>query len=464
MKSFCFLSIVILALLLLPLKASACVCGQQTPCEAFGDSTAVFIGKVMEGSEKVELRHKSDTSEINVAGNVRFAVLETFKGKLADEINLSIKSNINTSCGPYALTQGQTYLIYAYGESGKLSTGVCTRTKSIAGADEDLQFLRNLPAEGSGGKLSGSIWADKGDPETTPLSGVTVIIQNAETQPIKVVTDKEGDFELTGLKAGKYTVRPILPKFYEIEAPTEEVTVSDRGCAGVAFEAKLNGHISGRAFDVNQRPVEMMLILESADPEKKDLHVLGHSYASRNGQFEITGVPPGKYVLYYELQAEDFHNRKQYFYPGVKTQEEATVITIGLGQNLEGLNFQIPAEFVAQSIEGTVVWPDGSPAVGVEVMLLCYKNPQPGGHVLEFGPPADTTDKQGRFNLQGFKGISYWIEARGRQTSPTIKESEGMHSPARQLIVQQDMKDLKLVLSEQGFSGSCGGSLNLKRK
>lgn len=464
MKSLFLLFSVIILILFQPLKASACVCSIQKPCAAFGGSTAIFIGKVIEGSEKVEIPHKSDASEIHVAGNVRFVVMETFKGKLADEVNISIESNINTSCGPYAVTQGQTYLIYAYGEPGNLSTGVCTRTTIITKADEDLQFLRNLPAEGSGGTISGRIRADTGEPRTAPLAGVTVTIQNAETQPVKVVTDKEGYFELTGLKAGKYIVQPVLPKFYETERSRREVTVTDRGCTITGFEAKLNGRVSGRAFDINQRPADTMLILESVDPQNKRMPTLGYSYASKNGQFEITGVPPGKYVLYYELQAEDSENRQKYFYPSVKKQEEATIINIALGKSLEGIDFQIPAEFVAQSVEGIVVWPDGSPAAGVMVMLLCPQNPQPGKHVLEFAPPYDIADKQGRFKLQGFKGISYWIEARGQQTSSTKKEPESVHSPTRQFIIQQDMKDLKLILSEQGLGGDCGDSFKFRRK
>jgi hypothetical protein len=459
MKSY-FLILSIIALFLFqPLKANACTCAYFPPCEAFGASTAVFIGRVIEGSEKVEIKQNSDASVINVAGNVRLEVLETFKGKLATEVTLSVASNINTSCGPYALTQGQIYLIYAYEDSAGLSTGVCTRTTILTSANEDLQFLRNLPAEGSGGRLIGRIWVSKSDPSITPLDGVTVLIQNGESQPFKVITDKEGKFELTGLKAGKYKVELIFPKFYESERSRQEITITDRGCTSIGFEAKLNGRVTGRAFDVNKRPATMMLILESINSQTRGMSIAGFSDKSRDGQFEITGIAPGKYILYYELQAEDSQNRQKYFYPGVRKQEEATVITVNLGQKLEGFDFQIPPEFVAQSVEGVASWSDGSPAAKVDIMLLCPKNPQSGGNVLEFAPEYATTDEQGRFNLQGFKGISYWIEARGKRTSPSQQGSQALHSPSRQLMIQEDMKDVKLVLSEQGFSAGCRESL-----
>jgi hypothetical protein len=461
-KTYYFVFAILALLLFHPDNATACSCGYSDPCNAFASASIVFIGQVIEGSEKVEIQGKTDRSASHVAGKVRFTVEEVFKGALSSEVMISVSSNLNTSCGPYALIQGQKYVVYAYGDLPKLSTGVCTRTSRIVDATEDLQFLRNLPAEGTGGRLSGRLWADENKSRTTPLSNVTVIVRDAENNSIKAVTDSKGDFELTNLKPGKYTVEPVFPKYYISRPSKTEVIISDRGCTNVAFEAKLDGRITGRAFDVNNRPVSLMLILESTDPLSKSSHILGHSYEYKNGKFEITGIPPGSYYLFYKLYSEDWKNDQKYYYPGVRKPEEAKEIKVELGQQLEGIDFQVPPEFTAQVVEGVVVWPDGSPAAKVEVMLLCYENPKPNGYMLESGPPHTTTDEHGRFRLPGFKGMSYWVEARGRRKELNQEKVIELHSPARQLIIEKDLSDVKVVLSEKGGSGGCGDSLKRK--
>jgi hypothetical protein len=171
-------------------------------------------------------------------------------------------------------------------------------------------------------------------------------------------------------------------------------------------------------------------------------------------------VPPGNYWLSYELQSEGWKNKQRYYYPGVWKREEAKEIQLRLGQQLEGIDFQVPPEYQARTIEGFVVWPDGSPAAKVDLMLLCPANPRPDGFVLEFGPPHVRTDEHGRFRLTGFKGMSYWIEARGSRKGVNQERAEELHSPARQVLLEEDLLNVKVVLSEKGSTGSgCGAAL-----
>jgi hypothetical protein len=461
MKAIAIATVISALLLRQPASVSACVCAHLTPCEAFGEASAVFVGRMLSGSEKVEW-NPSDSKTSHEAGTVRFAVEETFKGSLGAEVTLSVESNKNTSCGPYGLIRRERYLVYAYGELGALSTGVCTRTELISDAYEDFQFLRSLAQPGTGGRLSGRVWADKGDGGATPLPGVTLTLQNAENQTKKVVTNEEGQFEFANLKPGKYRIEPVWPKHYTSEHPMQEVTIADRGCSTVGFEAKLDGRVDGQVLDSEGRPVSIMLHLEPVEPQKNHSSIIGHSHEDEDGLFEITGIPPGSYLLYFEFQTEGWKNNKKYYYPGVTDPKEATVIEIGLGQTVEGFDFRVPPAFKVRTIEGWVVWPDGSPAKGVEVMLLCPKSTRPDGYTLEFGPPMASTDEGGRFRLQGFKGTSYWLEARAYKHIPSNKRPVEVHSPARPLTFQEDVVGVKLVLSEDGFSAGCRESLKRK--
>ena len=75
---------------------------------------------------------------------------------------------------------------------------------------------------------------------------------------------------------------------------------------------------------------------------------------------------------------------------------------------------------------------------------------------MEFGPINTATDEQGHFRLEGLKSETYLLEARGQK--PGLKETEPiqMHSPARKLSPEGDLKNVKLKLSVPGgFGGGC---------
>ena len=77
----------------------------------------------------------------------------------------------------------------------------------------------------------------------------------------------------------------------------------------------------------------------------------------------------------------------------------------------------MPDGFAIRTIGGQVVWEDGKPASGVEVMLLCPRSAKEDGFAVEFGPTSTVTNELGQFQIEGFSGEVYWIEARGRRSS-----------------------------------------------
>jgi hypothetical protein len=381
---------------------------------------------------------------------------EILKGRIGTEVRISVNSHKNTSCGPYGLIRGEKYLVYAYGDLAEWSTGFCTRTRLIPTADEDLQFLRNLPEEGTGGRLYGRVWADKNDGRHSPLGGVTILVKGADNESIKAITNSQGEFELDNLKPGKYQVEPLWPEHYSSKHSKQEVTIPDRGCIEIGFGAKLDGSIKGRVSDSSSRPAALMLHLAPTDSQRSSRTIYEHS--DEDGDFQISGVPPGSYLLYIELYSEGWQVNKKYYYPGVTNAEEATVIKVGLGQKLEGYDFKVPPDFTVRTVEGLAVWPDGSPAAGVEVTLLCPKSTRPNGHTLDYFGRQASTDNQGRFRLQGFNGTQYWLEARGNKILPAEKKAVPIHSPTRQITLQEDLSNIKIVLTVEGFGGRCGES------
>ena len=373
---------------------------------------------------------------------------------MQDKVTIDIASMNGTSCGPYGLKRGETYLVYGYANERDekiLYTGVCTRTVTTSSkyAKEDFDFLRNLPATGTGGNIRGRIWADLKAGGATPLLDVRVIIRNAGSDVITVYTDKNGEFEVKQLKPGKYTVEPDLPANYFTENKSAEVRVDDRGTADVGFEAYIDGSISGHVFD-SEGSAYNSIFLHLVGGDKS---VYGHS-TQEDGGFIVQGTPPGEYILYIELRHADHNKNTKYYYPGTFQREKAVPIRVGLGEKVVGLKFQLPDGFSVRTVEGQVMFDNGKPGAGVDVILLCPQSAQSDGLAVEFTPTLTRTDEQGQFRLEGFTGEVYWIEARGSRESDKKGEFIEMHSPSKRLDLRENLKNVKLVLSETGHFGA----------
>jgi hypothetical protein len=438
-------------LVLISPAAYACSCGTGAPPFEFNRAKAVFIGRMLGGTEKLTAKDDKGNSHAIEAGAVRFRVEEIFKGDLAELTTVHIDSMDGTSCGPYGLQRGARYLVYGYvsKEDGNiLYSGVCTRTGQVSSnyVKEDLAFLRNLPPPGTGGHLQGRIWADLRAGGATPLSNVKVSIQAPDGTVLLVFSDERGEFAAHFLKPGKYKVKPEFPEHYYSERDFVDITVNDRGTAAVGFEAYLNGRVLGTIVDGDGHPFNSIFLHFVGE----DKRLYGHS-TGENGAFNVEGVPPGNYVLYVELQGKDYATKKNFYYPGTFNRAEATVITVGLGEKIEGVQFVLPDAYKVRSIEGHVVWPDGKPAAGVEVMLKCPSSPD--GFALEFGPTTTTTDDYGHFRLEGFANEVYRVEARGNRE---LRKGEfiAAHSPNRPIVLKEDIRTIELVLSENGLFGS----------
>ena len=283
----------------------------------------------------------------------------------------------------------------------------------------------------------------------TPLPDIKVKIRGEDNEVVSAVTDKAGEFHVKKLKAGRYTVEPEFPANYTSERKYLEVIVDDRGTASVGFEAYINGKVLGRVADKDGTSFNSIFLHLEADGKS----IYGHS-TKQNGGFSFNGVPPGSYVLYLELRASDYNKNTKYYYPGTFKAEEARAIKVGLGEIVEGINFVLPGDYKVRAIEGQVVWEDGTPAAFVEVMLLCPQSAAADGLAVEFSPTVTLTGGEGKFRLEGFTGEVYWIEARGAKAGGE-SDGERLHSPPKRIAVNENLKNLKLVLSEKGFGAGC---------
>lgn len=141
---------------------NACSCIQPAPPqESLEQSTAVFAGKVVDIDVPSGIVIRS-TDPVKVT----FEVSKIWKGPDYKTLVLTTARG-GASCG-YPFKQNEEYIVYTYGEEDKLSTGICSRTRLLASAQEDLQEL----GEGNLSTNSGSNYI----PQTSNLIPIISIV------------------------------------------------------------------------------------------------------------------------------------------------------------------------------------------------------------------------------------------------------------------------------------------------
>jgi hypothetical protein len=144
MKKFLLWSMLFVVFLLFgSSKSYACSCSPDTKrvsvkqkvSQSLKDAQFVFSGQVIDIESNTGLTNK------RYALKVKIKVDKFWKGGSPETFIVQTGAG-GGDCGfPFEL--GESYLIYAYGSAkdDSIGTGICSRTKNIAQADEDLKIL-----------------------------------------------------------------------------------------------------------------------------------------------------------------------------------------------------------------------------------------------------------------------------------------------------------------------------------
>ncbi len=210
----------------------ACSCAERLPCQAYAEASAVFVGTVIDSRIITTRQAKYERSR----RAVRLSVDSPFRGVKVSEVELTTGMG-GGDCG-IRFVPNEQYLVYAYEHEGKLSTGICSRTRTISRAAEDLSYIRGLSTAKPGATIIGKVVRNRrsknGGYENLPLAGTRVTIEGQAKKKIR--TDMKGEFRFEGLPAGTYVVNVSVPEGLQMTgAPEQKVKVPDRGCAVADF-------------------------------------------------------------------------------------------------------------------------------------------------------------------------------------------------------------------------------------
>jgi hypothetical protein len=410
-------------------SALACSCiGPVPPCQEYGQASAVFVGTVT----GVRTDEREEDGVVNWTPRVfRFAVERAYLGVAGTEVEVATGRG-GGDCG-YGFRRGEKYLVYAYqdAKAGRLSTGICSRTRPYGAAAEDLEFLNGLGAMPAGVQITGRVYRERRDGDEHEATPSIKVLVTGGGQTREVVTDAQGRYRLAGLRPGAYKLEVRAPAGLTARQPERELTIADRGCAEVNFYLADDGRVSGRVTDAEGRPVPKILVdLLPVAEAGKESPSLFYAEADEEGRFEFDILPAGRYLLGVRLgggaRALNGNPNAEFprtFYPGVSERAEAAVIVVGEGERVAGRDLRLPPRLTVRLIAGRALFVDGRPAAGADI--LC--------HNLTYGSDCETgaeADANGVFTLRAAEGFDYLVKAYVNLDGGRQMHAEWVEAPA----------------------------------
>ena len=240
----------------------------------------------------------------------------------------------------------------------------------------------------------------------------------------KTTTDDDGKYQLTGLAAGQFTIKPLAKAFVvstsgAYKQPGQSITVADgETITQIDFALVRGGVITGRVTDTDGRPVirERVNVVAKGAPDSPPLTTFDgpRNMTDDRGIYRVYGLGPGKYNVSIG-QAAGAGNvaimgmGSQYpktFYPGVPEESKATILELNEGTELSNIDIVAGKSARGSSVSGRVVDADsGQPVPNVFVVYasLSEGTQQLGG--MNF--TGSQTDVNGKFRLENVQPGRY---------------------------------------------------------
>ncbi len=281
-----------------------------------------------------------------------------------------------------------------------------------------------------------------------PAQGVSVALYRLESPfaraaSSRVMTDDEGNYRMTGLPAGRYTLLALAPAYVGqsegmFGGTSKTVTVAEgETVEKIDFRLLRGGVVTGRVRQEDGTPaigerVQLNPVGGQGDWRRYFDNPFMYETDDR-GVYRLYGIAPGKYTVSVgEAGGEGevrfgFGGRGYYqrtYHPDTTDAAKAIVIEIGEGTEVTNADITLGRRSRSYVATGRVVDEAGKPVAGVQVGHGALRS---GGEGEEMGATGWGTlsDSEGRFRLDGLLPGRYaafvWTEGNAAGYSDPVK-------------------------------------------
>ncbi len=250
------------------------------------------------------------------------------------------------------------------------------------------------PAQMGSGSITGRVVAeDTGE----PLAGAQIYAFSVNNSFVNVRTETndDGTYELPELRSGSYYVQAYAEGYFnqfydgvaDIENATTVLIVDQEVTENIDFAMNRGGTISGTVTDANGEPLAGASIQVSAINDRGDYYGYYYGWAVSDdaGNYIVSGLGDGDYVVSIYYHGQNFSVNK--WYDNAATFEDATPVSVALGEDTSNINFVIESPTAFGSIAGTLSMEDGSPLQNAIVRLESIDTP--GFYFFSYAYPDD---------------------------------------------------------------------------
>lgn len=301
-----------------------------------------------------------------------------------------------------------------------------------------LQFLAALslcsivcsaqtPAKDTSASISGRVTVSG-----KPAAGITIVatVSNSffdNKTVAKATTDEDGNYKLTGLAAGRFTILP-LAKAYLVTGGSpykEGVNVAEgETITKIDFPLARGGVITGRITDAEGHPLigerVNVVLKDSAADNGSQMAMLGSSrnQTDDRGMYRIYGLGPGSYKVSVgqatssggavSIMGMGGSQYVKTFYPSVQEETKATILEIKEGTEIKDVDISVGKPGTGFSVSGRAIDADsGTPVPNAYLGHSTLSDSKQEMGEMNF--TGNQTDANGKFRLEGLRPGHYAV-------------------------------------------------------
>lgn len=319
--------------------------------------------------------------------------------------------------------------------------------------------VAQTPAKESSASVSGRVtMGAKGAPGITVVATLSSSFFDNKTVA-KTTTDEDGNYKLTGLAAGRFTIMPMAKAFVvatgsAYKQPGQAVNVAEgETVTKIDFALVRGGVVTGRITDAEGHPIigeRVSVVLKDSNPDAgAQMSMLGgpRNQTDDRGVYRAYGLGPGSYKVSVGQAAAGGAvsvlglGGTQYvktFYPGVQEESRATIIEIKEATEVSNVDITVGKSGSGFSVSGRVIDADsGQPVPNVYIghSSVNDANQRIGG--MNF--TGNQSDANGKFRLEGLRPGHYAVF-----TLAVGQESSTYSEPALFDVSESDVTGIEI--------------------